>query len=238
MKITIRGWQNLVLRSSLISSLALFNWSGSEANASVPNRPLETQTSPLRWKIANAINTNKLKIANETNWNQNRSREEGEEFKFWMEDSYIDYNKQNQKLRLVQYMQWFKTSLTNSPKQIQFLHKSGWFSFDIQTKKLLKNEIEGNNYLWISVGKFERSLKPPPKLTSLSWPKKAIIHLETEKSLSYFNSSGNKISDLKKKICLPIKFYVHHQKSLAYHKIHISKIHKSRKLARRISNII
>jgi len=39
-----------------------------------------------------------------------------------MEDSYIDYN-QNQKFRLVQYMQWFKTSLTNSPKQIMFLYK-------------------------------------------------------------------------------------------------------------------
>jgi len=134
-------------------------------------------------------------------------------------------------LRLVQYMQWFKTSLTNSPKQIQFLHKSGLFSFDIQTKKLLKNEIEGNNYLWNSLGSFERSLKPPPKLTSLSWPKKAIIHLETEKSLSYFNSSRN-LKEIRfqiwKKKCLPIRFYVYHQKSLAYHKIHIRKIHKSR----------
>ena len=100
-----------------------------------------------------------------------------------------------------------------------FLYKTGWFSFDIQTKKLLKNKIEGNNYLWNSVGSFERSLKPPPKLTSLSWPEKDIIHLETEKSLSYSNASGNlkeiRFQICKKKICLPIRFYVLHQKSLS-----------------------
>jgi len=45
--------------------------------------------------------------------------------------------------------------------------------------------------IWNSVGRFERSLKPPHKLTSLSWPEKDIIHLETEKLLSYFNASEN-----------------------------------------------
>ena len=54
LKITVRGWHDL--RTSLISSLALFNWSGSKANATVLNCPLETRTSALRWKIANAIN--------------------------------------------------------------------------------------------------------------------------------------------------------------------------------------
>ena len=63
------GWQNLELRSSLISSLALFNWSGSDATDfgadTVPYPPLETRTSALCWnkkKNTRAIHANKLKF--------------------------------------------------------------------------------------------------------------------------------------------------------------------------------
>ena len=60
-KFTKIGWQNLVFSSSLMSSLALFNWSGSEAtdlaDATVLKLPLDTRTNDCFYKNDNPEKT-------------------------------------------------------------------------------------------------------------------------------------------------------------------------------------